>query len=206
MNEAEARAWVRERFGVPRETLLERFATLLRAEAEAQNLIARSTFDQLWSRHLVDSAQLIPLASDAGPGTWLDIGSGAGLPGLVVAALGDRPVTMVEPRARRVEFLRGAVAELGLPQALVAGSRIESFRSPTPAAVISARAVAPLHQLFAAARHCADRDTLWLLPKGRGAHSEVDAARKAWQGSFHVEQSITQSESLIVVAREVHPR
>jgi 16S rRNA (guanine527-N7)-methyltransferase len=204
MTEEEARDWVRTHYGVSRETLLERFSGLLRAESERQNLVARSTLDQLWSRHLVDSAQLVPLADT--PGSWIDIGSGAGLPGLVVAILTDREVTLVEPRTKRVAFLRDAAESLGLDRVTVVASRIETHRPAGAAAIISARAVAPLYELFGGAQHCADSSTVWLLPKGRNAESEVEATRGAWQGVFHVEPSITSPESGIVVARKVRPK
>jgi 16S rRNA (guanine527-N7)-methyltransferase len=74
------------------------------------------------------------------------------------------------------------------------------------AAIISARAVSELSALLSAALHCADSSTVWLLPKGRNAQSEVEAARATWQGVFHVEPSVTQSDSGIVVAREVRPK
>lgn len=206
MTEEEARAWVREVFGVSRETLLDRYGALVRAEAQNQNLIAASTFDTLWTRHLVDSAQLIPLASDAPRGTWLDVGSGAGLPGIVAGILLDRPVILVEPRARRVEFLRRVISELGLTRVLVQQSKVETYHPTNRAAIVSARAVAELSQLLASTAHCTDSSTIWLLPKGRNAQSEVEAAQAKWQGVFHVEPSITQPDSGIVVAREVRPR
>lgn len=207
MTEEEARQWVREGFGVSRETLLDRFATILRREAAQQNLIAASTLDSLWARHLVDSAQLVPLANGAGRGVWLDVGSGAGLPGLVVAILLDRPIVLVEPRTKRVAFLREAAAELGLDKRVtVQAGKIESYHPINRAAVISARAVAELSQLLLSTYHCTDSSTVWLLPKGRNAHSEVEAARTNWQGSFHVEPSITQPDSGIVVAQGVRPR
>jgi 16S rRNA (guanine527-N7)-methyltransferase len=207
VNEEDARLWVRERFGVSRETLLDRFDAILRREAAQQNLVAASTLDSLWSRHLVDSAQLVPLASEAGRGAWIDVGSGAGLPGIVVAILLDRPMVLVEPRAKRVVFLREAVTELELEKRVtVQGSKIESYHPINRAAVISARAVSELSQLIASTQHCTDSSTVWLLPKGRNAHSEVELARLNWQGSFHVEQSITQPDSGIVIAQGVRPR
>ncbi len=207
MSEAEARRWIADRFGVSRETAVVAFGELLLEEARHQNLIAASTFETLWTRHLLDSAQLVPLAEGAGAGAWLDIGSGPGLPGLVVALLTDRPIVLVEPRAKRVDFLRRASEALGLTArvTLVQG-KIEGWSAPAPAAVISARAVAALPALLAAARHCASKDTVWLLPKGRNAQSEVEAARAKWQGRFHVEPSLTEMESGIVVARGVQPR
>jgi len=207
MTEDEARGWIRETFGVPRETLLVRFADILRDESARQNLISASTLDSLWARHLVDSAQLIPLGADAKKGDWVDIGAGAGLPGLVVAVLTDRSVVLVEPRAKRADFLYRAAASLEIGrQVTVVSSRIEVYKPERPAAIVSARAVAELSALLASAKHCTDSSTVWLLPKGRNAQSEVDAARAAWQGVFHVEPSITQPESGIVVAREVRSR
>lgn len=206
MTEDEARAWIRERYGVPRETLLERYGQLLVEESRNQNLIAASTLDSLWTRHLVDSAQLLPLVGDARPGSWIDVGSGAGLPGLVVAILVDRPVVLIEPRARRVDFLGAVIAALGLDNVTIQPSRSEAYRPENPAAVVSARAVAELSKLFASTVHCTDSSTVWVLPKGQSAQSEVEAARAKWQGVFHVEPSITHPESGIVVARGVRPR
>lgn len=207
MSEEQARAWIRERFGVSRETMLARYGELLVAEAARQNLIATSTLSSLWSRHFLDSAQLIPLARDAPPGSWLDVGSGAGLPGIVAAILIDRPVVLCEPRMRRAEFLTGVVRELDLGASVtVQVSKAEGYRPTEPAAIISARAVAELPSLLRSAVHCADLSTVWVLPKGRSAQSEVDAARQKWQGTFHVEPSITQPESGIVIARGVRPR
>lgn len=203
MTEEEARLWIRERFGVPRETLLDRYAEMLCEEAGRQNLISASTLPQLWARHFVDSAQLLLFVESQRSGSWIDIGAGAGLPGLVIAALVDRPMILVEPRAKRVEFLRHAVEVLGLSHVEVVPSRIETFYPEHPAAYVSARAVTDLPALLSAAQHCTDSSTIWLLPKGRTAQSEVEAARSAWQGSFHVEPSITQPDSGIVIARKV---
>lgn len=207
MTEEEARAWVRDRYGVSRETSVARFGEILVAEAGHQNLIARSTLDSLWARHLTDSAQLVPLSEEAGEGVWLDVGSGAGLPGIVVALLTDRPIVLVEPRAKRVLFLRDAAERLGIASRVtVVGSKVESYRPTAPVAVVSARAVAELSALMLSTVHCTDSSTVWLLPKGRSAQSEVDAARAKWQGRFHVEPSITQPDSGIVVATQIGAR
>jgi 16S rRNA (guanine527-N7)-methyltransferase len=207
MTEADARAWLCERFGVPRETQLARFAEILTAESQRQNLIARSTLDSLWARHIVDSAQLVPLSEGAPDGAWIDIGSGAGLPGIVAAILTDRRVILVEPRTKRVAFLRDTIMALGLDaRVAVEAGKIESYRPRHAAAIISARAVAALPELLSAASHCADFSTVWVLPKGQAAQSEVDAARANWQGSFHVEPSITHPDSGIVVATQIGAR
>ena len=205
MTEDEARDWIATHFGGVGMARMERFVDLVVAESEQQNLIARSTVAEIWARHVVDSAQLIPMA-DPAPGAWLDIGSGAGFPGLVVAALTDRAVTLAEPRKRRVVFLEDAADALGLSDRVsVFGGKVEALAA-APVAVISARAVAPLDALFAGAANSASKDTLWLLPKGQSARDEVAIAKRAWHGAFHVEQSLTNKESLIVVARGVARR
>ncbi|HEX8302141.1 16S rRNA (guanine(527)-N(7))-methyltransferase RsmG [Sphingomonas sp.] len=208
MTEDEAVQWVAARFGVSRETSLRKFEAILREEAPRQNLISASSFDQLWSRHFVDSAQLIDAASGArADGIWLDVGTGAGMPGLIVAILIDRPVVMVEPRAKRADFLYRAAVMLGIGSRVeVQPRRIETYHPPESAAVVSARAVSELSQLLSSTYHCTDSSTIWLLPKGRAAQSEVEAARSKWQGSFHVEQSVTQADSGIVIAQGVRPR
>lgn len=202
MTEDEARTWIRDRYGVSRETRLAAFVDMLRDEAGRQNLIAPSTLEQVWARHIVDSAQLRAHAPD--DGVWLDIGSGAGLPGLVVGLLRDAPVELVEPRKLRTDFLSRVAMELGLDNVVVRTDKIE--RTKGAAAVISARAVAQLPDLFRIAAHRSTSSTVWVLPKGRNAQSEVADARRKWHGSFHVEPSITAPDSLIVVAKGVRPR
>jgi 16S rRNA (guanine527-N7)-methyltransferase len=202
MTEEEAREWVRSRYDVPRETRLAAFVDLLRDEAARQNLIAPSTLDEIWARHIVDSAQLLDHADTDGP--WLDIGSGAGLPGIVLAVLRDGPVELVEPRKLRTAFLQHCVDTLGLTNVSIHTAKIE--RTTGRAAVITARAVGALDTVFRIAQHRADRSTIWVLPKGRNAQSEVEDARLWWQGSFHVEPSVTAADSLIIVAKEVRPR
>ena len=207
MTEDEARAWIVAQFDVSRETQLQRFAEILHVESTRQNLISAASFGELWARHFVDSAQLIRLAEDAEEGPWVDVGTGAGMPGLVVALLIDRPVVMVEPRIRRVEFLRAAAETLGIAdRATVVHGKIEAYKARQKAAIVSARAVAALPDLLKSTAHCTDSSTIWLLPKGRSVHSEVEDARAKWQGVFHVEPSITSPESGIVVARKVRPK
>ncbi len=203
MTEDEARAWITTRTDVSRETRLAQFVELLRDEAARQNLIAPSTLDQIWTRHIVDSAQLIEHAGDSG-GTWLDIGSGAGLPGIVLAILRDDPVELVEPRKLRTAFLQHCVDTLGLTNVTIHTAKVE--RTKGRAAVVTARAVGTLDTVFRIAHHRADRSTAWVLPKGRNAQSEVEDAQLWWQGSFHVEPSVTAPDSLIVIAKEVRPR
>lgn len=206
MTEEEARAWLLAQFDVSRETWerLERYVAILLSAMDEQNLIAESTRPHIWARHIVDSAQLLGHAGEAEEGEWIDLGSGAGLPGIVAACLSDRPVLMVESRRKRIDFLNDVAAELGLARARVFGGRVEAVPA-TQAAVISARAYAPLPKLLASALHLSDKKTLWVLPKGRNAQNELEASRPAWQGMFHVEPSVTDAESAIIVARSVTP-
>lgn len=204
MTEDEAKAWL-DAENVPRETLdrIEQFVAFLLAEGEKQNLISATTREVIWARHVVDSAQLLPMAKDAGDGAWIDLGSGAGFPGLIIGALSGRPMILVESRRKRVEFLEASIAMMGLEgHVRVDGRRLELIES-LPAAVISARAFAPLDRLLPLAERFSHSGTIWLLPKGRNARSELDAARKTWQGVFHVEQSVTDADAAIIVARKV---
>lgn len=204
MTEDEAQDWLRSELRVSRETLdkLGRYRSLVLAGAEEQNLIARSTFDVFWTRHIVDSAQLVPLSEGVGPGDWLDLGSGAGMPGIIVAILSKRLVHLVEERRGRVAFLNRVIQELDLANAQVFGCKVQALKHK-PAAIISARAFAPLPKLFELAHSFSTQKTLWLLPKGRSAREEVESARENWQGAFHVKQSLTDSEAAIVVATDV---
>nr|WP_218036599.1 16S rRNA (guanine(527)-N(7))-methyltransferase RsmG [Sphingobium sp. EM0848] len=196
-----------ERFHVSRETWkrLEGYVAILLDEMERQNLIAESTRPHIWARHIVDSAQLIPLASAAEEGPWIDLGSGAGLPGIVAAILTDRPVQMVESRRKRIDFLNAVISDLGLGRASVFGGRVETV-PPTQAAIISARAYAPLPRLLESAIHLSDEKTIWVLPKGRNAQNELEVATRTWQGVFHVERSVTDADSAIIVAQTVQSR
>jgi 16S rRNA (guanine527-N7)-methyltransferase len=202
MTELEAQAFLRDEFDVSREThdRLEAFIGFLRREAQSQNLISASTLDHIWSRHIVDSAQLLKFASvDVIPRNWIDLGAGAGFPGLIVAILSNFHVTLVESRARRIEYLERAAALLDLEhQVTVAGMPLERFET-APFSVISARAFAPLPRLFEIAERFSTDKTLWLLPKGRNAAKEWDEVEPFWGGDFRIEDSVTDAESGILV-------
>lgn len=203
MTEDEARDWAVARFDAEAIGRLDHLAAIITVESDQQNLIARSTLATIWTRHIVDSLQLAPLAPDNGD--WLDIGTGAGFPGLALAATQpQRRFVLVEPRRLRADFLRDTAEALALPRVEVVTGKVETMH--TPVAVISARAVAQVASVIASASQCASNETLWLLPKGRSAREEVARAKQRWHGMFHVEQSITDPESSIVVARGVRAR
>ncbi len=201
MDEAQAQAWLDSRgwwTGAAGDRL-RAFAALLLDEADRQNLISAASRAELWSRHIVDSAQLLPLAPpDSAAGLWIDLGTGAGLPGMVIACLRPAPVLMIESRPLRAAFLQRCVDALDLSHARVAGDKTERVQIDAPAAIISARAYAPMERLFASSQHLTDSSTVWLLPKGRNAQNELEIAQRDWQAAFHVEQSITDPESAIV--------
>jgi 16S rRNA (guanine527-N7)-methyltransferase len=205
MEEADARAWVESRFNVPRETMerLDAFAALLRQESEHQNLVSKASLDQLWLRHFADSAQLLGFAP-LPTARWVDLGSGAGFPGLVVALLHQGPVALVEERRLRVEFLHRAAETLGVQVEIVA-SKVERL-TDRAFDVISARAFAPLPRLLDLGTGLSTTKTIWVLPKGRNAETELAALDASWQGAFRLEASVTDPEAQIIVAQGVHRR
>ncbi|MCW1401441.1 16S rRNA (guanine(527)-N(7))-methyltransferase RsmG [Novosphingobium sp. MW5] len=202
VSEAEARQFVSRLGGVDAQAMerLERLAALLAAENQSQNLVAAASLDHVWQRHIADLLQLLAYVPRETSGPWLDLGTGAGFPGLAVAcALPDRPVLMVESRARRIDWLQRACESLGLNKAKVLGSRLELVESQT-CSVISARAFAPLPKLLDLSARFSTADTIWLLPKGRSARQELQELT-GWQHMFHVEQSQTDPEAGIIVGK-----
>jgi 16S rRNA (guanine527-N7)-methyltransferase len=178
---------------------LEQLVAMLGEENRHQNLVSAASMGAIWSRHIADSAQLLKFVS-RGTSPWLDLGTGAGFPGLVIAAL--RPeceVVMVESRVRRIEWLERARLALGLDRARVEGYRLALVET-LPAAVISARAFSPLPQLLSLSARFSTKDTLWLLPKGRSAAQELRELT-GWAHTFHVEQSQTDPEAGIIVGK-----
>ena len=203
MDEAQARALI----DVPRGTFdrLEAFIELLTQENKRQNLVSVASLDRVWSRHILDSAQL-PRFAPTTAKTWLDLGAGAGFPGLIVALLHRSTVTLVESRRLRAEFLNRAAEVLGVAHKTeILCSRIEML-PPSAFDVISARAFAPLDRLLALGAPFSRPGTRWLLPKGRSAKSELAAAQASWQGEFRLEPSMTDPEAGIVIAERVQPR
>lgn len=198
-SEDAARRWLHESGFCDGEGIarLERLVELLREENARQNLVSKGSLEAVWQRHIVDSAQLLCHVS-RGTSPWLDLGTGAGFPGLVVAAVQPEcEVIMVESRARRVEWLERARADLGLDHARVIGSRLENVET-CKVAVISARAFAPLDRLLNLSARFSTTETIWLLPKGRSAKQELDDLQ-GWRHTFHVEQSLTEPQAGVIV-------
>lgn len=202
--EQQAKDWLRQTLGVDDVAMgrLSRLAELLIEASGQQNLVAQSTLPHIWQRHIADSAQLLHVSRETVPqGAWLDLGTGAGFPGLVIAALQPtRQVALVDSRRLRTAWLTQACAVLGLDQVEVMTDRVEDLPDGKWA-VISARAFAPLEQLLALSARFSTRETLWLLPKGAKAAQELEALTPPWGHMFHVEQSLTDPAAGIITGR-----
>jgi len=189
---------------VPRETLerLSRYVELLSEESSRQNLISAATLNAVWDRHILDCAQLVRFVPNP-RAAWIDIGSGAGLPGIVIACVLQGPLTLVEPRGLRASFLQSTVRELGLNAEVV---QAKAERVTGSFDVITGRAVASLSKFLSMCDHLSTTKTQWVLPKGRSAQSELEEAQRSWQGVFHVEQSVTDLDAQIVVGSGVRAK
>ena len=201
-----------EAFKVPRETIhrLTRYADLLAHWQKTTNLVAPSTLRLLWSRHFADSAQLRALAQDAR--LWLDLGSGAGFPGLVVALLQagrlEFRMHLVESNRKKCAFLAEVERATEAPVDIHA-ERIEDLAESAQSLkpdVVSARALAPLPRLLELASPFFGPGTRGLFLKGREAESEIDAARADWDFSARLHTSSTAADSHIVEVTGLRPR
>jgi 16S rRNA (guanine527-N7)-methyltransferase len=163
----------REETGVSRETVerLERYAHALERWQRRINLVGRASLADLWRRHMLDSAQLLPLIP-AGATRLIDLGSGAGFPGLVLAILGVPEVHLAESDARKCAFLREVARLTDTRTVTVHNRRVEEMAAQ-PFDVVTARAVAPLAELLPLAGRFAGPQTVFLFPKGRGIAEEL---------------------------------
>lgn len=194
---------------VSRETVekLGALEQMVGAWTASTNLIARSTLGDIWVRHILDSAQLVPMA-DRGR-SWLDLGSGGGFPSLVVAILGHENGTyvhMVESNAKKVGFLRTVIGRLGLP-AEVHHMRIESVPPRRiQVDVITARALASLRQLLEWSEPWLDAETVALFHKGRDYEREIAEAAVAWDSMLLIHPSAIEADSVILEVRSLRRR
>ena len=198
-----------EAAGVSRETLerLAAYAALLRRWSKAMNLVSASTLNDLWTRHMLDSAQVLPLAPE-GARDWVDLGSGAGFPGLVVAILAhesapDLRVTLVESDRRKSAFLMEAARAAGV-SVTVKAERLETLPDAC-ADVVSARALAPLKELLPWSARLLRPGGAALLSKGRQWREELDAAAGVWPCAPEPFPSRVDSESVILRFRTGGP-
>jgi 16S rRNA (guanine527-N7)-methyltransferase len=188
--------------GVSRETLerLTAYADLLRHWNAKINLIGRSTVAELWWRHMLDSAQLMPLLPSADI-TLVDMGSGAGFPGLVLAAMGIRQTHLIEGGQRKAAFLREAAAVLDAPVTVHA---CQTEDAPAIVAdVITARALAPLPALLDLAARFTGPSTIHIYPKGQNVEGELTQTHKIWTMRLERFPSRTEPAASILRLSEV---
>lgn len=189
---------------------LAQFVALLRDWNRTHNLVGPKTLGEVWERHVADSLQLVPIAPD-GWTRWVDLGSGAGFPGLVAAIAAEklpgRTVTLVESNAKKAAFLRAAAREADAA-ADIANQRIEahSVRFGARADVVSARALAPLPELLRLATPYAHAATLMLFPKGEDFRREVNDASQQFDFDVLESPSATDSGSRVLAIRNVSPK
>jgi 16S rRNA (guanine527-N7)-methyltransferase len=191
-----------EIFPVSRETLsrLEAYAALLTQWSARINLVGRDTLGDLWRRHILDSAQLWQFAPEPARSV-IDLGSGAGFPGLVLAILGVPGVELVEADSRKAAFLREA-ARVAEAEATIRPCRISAVPAH-PVDVVTARALAPLDRLLDLARPFVGPDTVCLFPKGERAAEELTLARKRWTMAASLHQSIADPRGVVLRLHQV---
>jgi len=194
------------RTGVSRETLarLKAYADLLADWNARHNLVAKSTLPDLWHRHLWDSAQLVPLIPETAR-TLADLGSGAGFPGLVLAAMRpDLKVTLHEATTKKCTFLQAAAERMGL-KVEIRNARLEDL-PPLPLDAVTARALAPLSLLLTYAHRFTGPNSVCLFLKGQNVGLELTGASKYWNMKASQVPSQTDPSAAIVVVRELGPR
>jgi 16S rRNA (guanine527-N7)-methyltransferase len=190
------------------EARLDRFVALLAQWQQHTNLIASSTEPILWTRHIADSLQLMDLLP--GAKQWVDLGSGAGFPGLVIAcALADIEgacVHLVESNSKKAAFLREAARVADAP-AVIHAERIADFvkHAPDQIDVVTARAVAPLAKLLGEAYPLLKRGRIGLFPKGQDVGAELTEAAKCWKIQATLTASRTDPNAQIIVVHAVSP-
>ena len=191
--------------GVSRETLLrlDAYAGLLVQWAARINLVGGSTLDDPWRRHFLDSAQLFPLIP-AGACSLIDLGSGAGFPGLALAIMGVTGVELVESDARKCAFLREAARVAAAP-VTIRNARIEAV-PPHEVAVVTARGLAPLDRILAYCQKFIGPDTVCLFPKGEQAGQEVEVAKQSWEFDVASHASRTDPRGVILCLSGVRRR
>ncbi|MFW8593823.1 16S rRNA (guanine(527)-N(7))-methyltransferase RsmG [Cribrihabitans neustonicus] len=197
-----------EQLDVSRETLarLEKFEQVICKWNPKINLVSRHSLKDLWTRHIVDSIQVFRCAGSAPAGKWVDIGSGGGFPGLIIAILSaeeapDLEVVLIESDQRKAAFLRTAARECGV-KVEVRSERIEKA-PPQEADIMSARALADLALLFEFTERHLKPGGVALFPKGASWKKEVDNAQGRWRFDAEPVSSITENEAVILKIRGV---
>ncbi|MDF1748151.1 MAG: 16S rRNA (guanine(527)-N(7))-methyltransferase RsmG [Alphaproteobacteria bacterium] len=192
---------------VSRETMeqLEAYAALLLKWQPKINLISKNTIPELWTRHFLDSAQLIDLCPSTAK-TLIDLGSGAGFPGLVLAIMSEMTVHLIESDTRKSAFLREAARIAGVSDRVtVHATRAEAVDLP-PADIISARALASLSDLLPLAHRFWGEGTIALFPKGKRYKEELTAANYAWYITYDAVRSRSDDDSVLLRLTDMRPK
>lgn len=189
----------RERTGVSRETLdrLEVYADTLRRWQRRINLVGPATVPELWHRHMLDSAQLVQHLPD-GDGPVVDLGSGAGFPGLVLAIMTPRPVHLIESDTRKAAFLREAARAAGVSSRVTVHATRIADAPQIAAAIITARALAALPQLLDLSEPFLGDGTIALFLKGKRYQEELTDAKYAWYINYETVPSATDSDAVLL--------
>ncbi len=191
--------------GDPAMARLDAYVALLVEWQERMNLVAASTLADVWQRHIADSAQIAALIDANDATVWIDIGSGAGFPSLVLALLCPGTFHLIEATAKKCAFLAAAAASLGVADRVVIHNRRIEALPPFAADIVTARACAALTQLFAWGAPFGGR-AQWALLKGRTVAGEVAVAAREFTFDHRLVASRTDDEARIVVARNVRRR
>ncbi len=191
-------------FNVPRETMerLDQFIDFLENQQKSFNLVGRSTLQDIWTRHILDSAQMLPLLPPGQP-VLTDLGSGAGFPGLILAILSQAEVHLVEATGKKARFLEEAARILGV-EAHIHQDRIEKLQ-PWPTDIVTARALAPLDLLLSYARRFGNeisrKNPKCLFLKGRRFRDELKAAERNWRLKYSLLDSAIDGGGVIVAIK-----
>jgi len=184
---------------------LDIYVDLLRRWQDVKNLVGPRTLDHVWTRHIADSAQLLPLAPTARK--WIDIGSGAGFPGLVLAILlrerEDGEVHLVESNSRKCAFLRAVSRETGARAQVHAGRIEDILPSLGQADVLTARALAPLTDLLDLGKDLLRTGAIGVFPKGQDLEAELTVAAKSWKIDYDIVPSVTDPQGRICIVRQL---
>lgn len=171
------------------------------------NLVAPSTLPVLWERHILDSWQLLPLVTAEGTGSLVDLGSGAGLPGMVLAIAGVQEVNLIESNQRKAAFLRFVAKETGTAcQIHAARAETVSTDMTGPVRVVTARALTALPALLRLSQPFCGPKTRLLLPKGMRWQEEVRAAETQFSFALTIHESVTDSDAVILEVRSLAER
>lgn len=197
-----------EIYNVSRETIakLKKYETLVKEWNNKFNLVSKSSVNELWNRHIIDSLQLIQFIRNTDK-TLYDFGSGAGFPALVLAIVSEQlfpelDIKLVESIKKKTTFLNTVKTELNLQKVEIIHDRIENLKKP-PADIISSRALASLPKLLEYAKLFYKKETKLVFPKGESWEKEVKAAKEKWSFDYDVVQSITDKTGHILYISNV---